>query len=116
MILRKQPRGWLHSPISLLLLLCILITLFALAYQPQRRIALDVTAHSSDKFLDHFHPAANGARWTEARSGVWLPGLGGGNLSWRVDLDLSGPRPSRFDPPAHVIVDRKSTRLNSSHT
>ncbi|PYL32221.1 MAG: hypothetical protein DMF35_08780 [Verrucomicrobia bacterium] len=104
MILPKQTRGWLHSPISLLLLLCILITLFALAYQPQRRIALDVTAHSSDKFLDHFHPAENGARWTEARSGVWLPGLGGGNLSWRVDLNLSGQRPSRFDPPAHVIM------------
>ncbi len=104
MILPKQTRGWLNSPISLLLLLCILIALFALAYQPQRRTALDVTAHSSDKFLDHFHPAENGARWTEARSGVWLPGLGGGNLSWRVDLSLSGPRPSRFDPPAHVIV------------
>ncbi len=104
MILPKQTRGWLHSPISLLLLLCILITLFALAYQPQRRIALDVTAHSSDKFLDHFHPAENGARWTEARSGVWLPGLGGGNLSWRVDLRLAGPRPGRFATPAHVIV------------
>src|SRR5260370_38410700 len=116
MILPKQTRGWLHSPILLLLLLCILITLFVLAYQPQRRIALDVTAHSNDKFLDHFRPAENGARWTEARSGVWLPGLGGGNLSCRVDLNLSGPRPSRFDPPAHVIVDRKSTRLNSSHT
>ncbi len=104
MILPKQTRGWWHSPISLLLLPCILITLFVLAYQPQRRIALDVTAHSNDKFLDHFHPAENGARWTEARSGVWLPGLGGGNLSWRVDLNLSGPRLSRFDPPAHVIV------------
>src|SRR5438128_5523892 len=100
----KETRPWLQPPISLLLLLCILITLFALAYQPQRRITLDVTARSNGKFLDHFYPAENGARWTEARSGVWLPGFCGGNLARRVGLGLSGPRPGRFDTPAHVIV------------
>ncbi len=100
----KQTRPWLQSPISFLLLLCVLITLFALAYQPQQRIALDVTARSNGKFLDHFYPVENGARWTEARSGVWLPGLGGGNLSWRIGLGLAGPRPGRFDTPAHVNV------------
>src|SRR5438132_13663122 len=104
MMLPKQTREWLQSPISLLLLLCILITLFALAYQPRKRLDIDIAAQSSEKFLDHFYPVENVARWEEARSGVWLPGLGGGNLSWRVDLNLSGPRLSRFDPPAHVIV------------
>src|SRR5438132_1186454 len=81
-----------------------LIALFALAYQPKQRIALDVTERGIDKFLDHFHPVENGARWTEARSVVWLPGLGGGNLSWRVGLSLGAPRPDRFAAPAHVIV------------
>jgi Gpi18-like mannosyltransferase len=86
------------------LLIVGLLALVALAYQPQRRIALDLLARSSEKFLDHFYPVDNGARWTEARSGIWLPGLGGGNLSWRVGLRLSGPRPGRFATPAHVIV------------
>src|SRR5215831_5643504 len=86
------------------LLIAVLLTLFVGAYQPQRRIDIDLSAHSSDKFLDHFYPAENGARWTEARSGVWLPGLGGGNLSWRVGLTLSGPRPGRFSAPPHVVV------------
>jgi Gpi18-like mannosyltransferase len=111
MILPKQTRGWLHSPISLLLLLGILIMLFALAYQPQRQIALDVTARSSDKFLDHFYPTEDGARWTEARSGVWLPGLGGGNLAWRIGLRLSGAGRGRFDPHAHVVVTVDGTKL-----
>ncbi len=85
-------------------LLFVLLALFVWAYQPQRRIELDLTARSDEKFLDHFYPAENGARWTEARSGVWIPGLGGGNLSWRVGLTLSGPRPGRFSTPPHVVV------------
>ena len=60
----------------LFLLICGLCLLFALAYQPKPSINLDVAAPSNGKFLDHFYPAENGARWTEARSGVWLPGLG----------------------------------------
>ncbi|HYR23000.1 MAG TPA: hypothetical protein VEP30_08790 [Chthoniobacterales bacterium] len=104
MILPKQTREWLQSPIALLLLISLLLMLFALAYQPQKRIDVDIAARSNEKFLDHFYPVENGARWTEARSGVWLPGLGGGNLAWRVGLSLSGPHLGRFDTPTHVIV------------
>jgi Gpi18-like mannosyltransferase len=35
---------------------------------------------------------------------VWLPGLGGGNLPWRVGLRLSGPPRGRFDTPTHVVL------------
>jgi Gpi18-like mannosyltransferase len=115
MMLPKQTREWLQSPISLLLLLCIFITLFTLAYQPRKRFDIDIAAQSSEKFLDHFYPVENGARWTEARSGVWLPGLGGGNLSWRVGLSLSGPRPGRFATPAHVIVRANGAMLGEFH-
>jgi Gpi18-like mannosyltransferase len=115
MMLPKQTREWLQSPISLLLLLCIFITLFTLAYQPRKRFDIDIAAQSSEKFLDHFYPVENGARWTEARSGVWLPGLGGGNLSWRVGLSLSGPRPGRFATPAHVIVRANGAMLAEFH-
>src|SRR5437588_153511 len=104
MMLPKQTREWLQSPISLLVLLCIFITLFTLAYQPRKRLDIDLAAQSSEKFLDHFYPVENGARWTEARSGLWLPALGGGSLAWRVGLSLSGPQPGRFGIPAHVIV------------
>src|SRR5438128_9426347 len=104
MMLPKQTREWLQSPISLLVLLCIFITLFTLAYQPRKRLDINLTAQSNEKFLDHFYPVENGARWTEARSGVWLPGLGGGNLTWRVGVTLSGPRPGRFSSPPRVVV------------
>jgi Gpi18-like mannosyltransferase len=100
----KKARVFLQSSWRWLLLVVVLLALFVLAYQPQPRIALDVTDPSNERFLDHFYPAENGARWTESRSGVWLPGLGGGNLSWRVGLALSGPRPGRFATPAHVAV------------
>jgi Gpi18-like mannosyltransferase len=93
------------------LLIAVLLALSVGAYQPQRRIDVDLSAHSSDKFLDHFYPAENGARWTEARSGIWLPGLGGGNLALRVGLTLSGPRPGRFSAPPHVIVRANGATL-----
>lgn len=103
-MLRKRMRLFSQGSWRFWLLLLGLLALSLSAYQPQRRIDLDLSARSSDKFLDHFYPAENGARWTEARSGIWLPGLGGGNLSWGVGLTLSGPRPGRFSAPAHVIV------------
>ncbi len=97
--LGKMPEAWRFP-----LLFLILLTLFVWAYQPQRQVAFDLTARSNEKFLDHFYPAENGGRWTEARSGVWLPGLGGGNLGWRIGLTLGGPRPGRFSAAPHVIV------------
>jgi hypothetical protein len=63
-----------------------------------------LNARSSGKFLDHFYPSGDGGRWTEERSGIWLPGLGGGNLSWRGGLTLSGPRFDRFATQPHVVV------------
>jgi Gpi18-like mannosyltransferase len=100
----KKIRPFLQSSWRLLVLVVVLLALFIWAYQPQRRVALDVTAPGNEKFLDHFYPAENGARWTESRSGVWLPGLGGGNLPWHVGLTLSAPRPGRFATPAHVAM------------
>ncbi|PYL55086.1 MAG: hypothetical protein DMF29_04275 [Verrucomicrobia bacterium] len=88
----------------LLLLICGLCLLFALAYQPKPSIDLDVAAPGNAKFLDHFYPVENGARWTETTSAVWLPGLGGGNLAWRIGLRLSGPSRGRFETPAHVVM------------
>jgi Gpi18-like mannosyltransferase len=85
-------------------LLFLLFALFVLAYQPRRRFDVDLTKPSNNKFLDHFYPAENGARWTEAHSRVWLPGLGGGNLPGHLGLRLSGPRPGRFAAPAHAVV------------
>ena len=46
------------------LLALALLALFVLAYQPQSRVELDLTAPSNEKFLDHFYPAENGERWT----------------------------------------------------
>jgi hypothetical protein len=102
-------RSSLSSSRRLLLLVFVLLALFASAYQPRQRIGLDLTAPSAEKFLSHFYPAENGARWTEARSSIWLPGSGGGNLFWRIGLTLSGPRAGRFAAPAHVVV-----RLNGA--
>ena len=100
MMLGKQTRGWLQSPIGLLSLISVLLMLFALAYQGQKRIDIDVAARSNEKFLDHFYPVESGARLTEARSGVWLPDLGGGNLAWRIGLSLIGPPLGESDAPA----------------
>jgi len=97
--MRLRSQSW-----QFLLLLFVLLALFVWAYQPARRIDIDLTARSNEKFLDHFYPAENGARWTEGRSGIWLPGLGGGNLSWGVHLTLSGPPPGRFATAPHVTV------------
>lgn len=91
------------------LVLFILFALFICEYQPQRKFVLESIAPSNAKFLDHFYPPEDGARWTEARSSIWLPGSGGGNLFWRIGLTLSGPRAGRFAAPAHVVV-----RLNGA--
>jgi Gpi18-like mannosyltransferase len=100
----KGTRFLSRSFLQLPLLVVVLLALFVCAFQSQRRFAFDLTSPSSEKFLDHFYPAENGARWTESRSGVWVPGLGGGNLAWRVGARLSGPRSGRFAAPAHVVV------------
>lgn len=94
-----------------MLLLCVLIALLLWAYQSQQRITLDVTAPSSEKFLDGFYRPTGSGRWIEAQSSVWLPGLGGGNLPWHVTLRLSGARPGRFDAPAHVTVRANGAKL-----
>ena len=105
----ERVRPFSQSAWRLPLLFFVLLALFVCAYQPQRQVALDLTAAGNEKFLDHFYSPENGARWTEGHSAIWLPGLGGGNLSWRIGLTLSGPRPGRFAAPAHVIV-----RLNGA--
>ena len=93
-----------RSSLQFLSLILVLLALFAWAYQPPGRLVLDLGAPRNQKFLDRFYPPENGACWTEPRSAVWFPGLGGGNLSWRGGLTLSGPRPGRFATPAHVVV------------
>ncbi len=100
-ILKSNLRQWS--------LLVVLLAIFFCAYQPQKQISLGLTAAGNEKFLDHFYAAKDTGRWTESRSGMWLPGLGGGNLPWRVGLRLSGPPRGRFDTPAHVIL-----RVNSA--
>jgi Gpi18-like mannosyltransferase len=97
-----QARFVSRSALRFSLLVIVLLALFALACQPARRVDLDLTAPGNEKFLDHFYPVENGARWTEARSTIWLPDLGGGNLPWRIAITLSAPRPGRFDTAAHV--------------
>ncbi|HST30577.1 MAG TPA: hypothetical protein VLK27_07025 [Chthoniobacterales bacterium] len=104
MMLQKKPLSRWRSPTRLVLFFLILLTFSGVAFQTQRRIVLDVTEPSSAKFLDHFYPSENGVRWTERRSAIWLPGLGGGNLSWRIGVTLSGSRPEMFATPAHVVV------------
>jgi Gpi18-like mannosyltransferase len=94
----------LKSTLRLWLLSAVLLAIFVCAYQPQKQIALDLTIAGNEKFLDHFSAAKDSGRWTESRSGVWLPGLGGGNLPWRVGLRLSGPPRGRFDTPTHVVL------------
>ena len=101
---RNETRFLSRSVLQLPLLVLVLLALFVCAYQPQRHLVLDVSSPSNDKFLDHFYPPEDEARWTEAQSGVWLPGLGGGNLAWRIGVRLSGPRSERFATPAHVVV------------
>ena len=103
-MLLRETRFLSRSFLQFSLLVLALLALFAWAYQPPRRLVLDLSAPSDEKFLDHFYPSQNGARWTESHSAIWLPGLGGGNLSWRIGLTLSGPRPGRFAAPAQVIV------------
>ena len=88
-----------------------LCVLFTLAYQPQKRIDLDVTARSNEKFLTGFLPTKAGTSWTEAQSGIWLPGLGGANLPWRIGLRISGAGRGRFDAPAHVTVTANGAKL-----
>jgi hypothetical protein len=98
-----------------LLLLLGLCVLFVLAYQPQKRIDLDVTARSNEKFLAGFLPTQEGTSWTEAKSGIWLPGLGGANLPWRIGLRMSGAGRGRFDSPAHVIVQVNGAMLGQAN-
>jgi len=103
-MLPKETRFLSRSFLQFALLVLVLLTLFAWTYQPPRRLVLDLGAPSNEEFLDHFYPSQNGARWTESHSAVWLPALGGGNLSWQIGLTLSGPRPGRFAAPVHVVV------------
>jgi len=99
-----QARFLSRSALRFSFLGIVLLALFALAYQPVRRVDLELAAPGNAKFLDHFYPVENGARWTEARSTIWLPDLGGGNLPWRIAITLSAPRPGRFGASPHVIV------------
>jgi Gpi18-like mannosyltransferase len=92
-------------------LLFVLLVLFIWSYQPHRRVEIDLTARSNQKFLDHFYPAENGARWTEARSAVWLPSLGGANLPWRIGMRLSGAGRRPLDLPARIVITANTTRL-----
>ncbi len=100
----------MSSRFTPILLLAVACALFVLAYQPQQPIMLDVTAPSSEKFLDNFFAPERDARWTQAHSAVWLTGLGGGNLAWRVGVRLSGARPNGVTAP-HVVVRANGAML-----
>src|SRR5260370_33425255 len=93
------------------LLAVALFVLFALAYQPQKRIELNLAAVSNQKFLTGFLATETEAVWTEAKSAIWLASLGGANLPWRICLRLSGAGRGRFDRAAHVIVTVNGTKL-----
>src|SRR5260370_35074090 len=93
------------------LLAVALFVLFALAYQPQKRIELNLAALSNQKFLTGFLVTETETVWTEAKSAIWLPSLGGANLPWRIGLRLSGAGRGRFDRAAHVIVRGNGTKL-----
>jgi hypothetical protein len=95
----------------LLLVVCLCL-LFGLAYQPQKRIELNLAASSNAKFLTGFFAPEVGSAWTEARSGIWLPGLGGSNLPWRVGLRLSSAGRGRIDAPARVTITVNGAKLD----
>jgi hypothetical protein len=75
------------------LLPCLMLAAFVLAYQTRPVISVDLGAAGAEKFLDNFYAAERGFRWSQDRSAVWLSGLGGGNLPWTISVRLSGSRP-----------------------
>jgi Gpi18-like mannosyltransferase len=91
------------------LLLCLVLAAFGLAYQTQPLISVDLGA-GAEKFLDNFHAAERGYRWSQDRSAVWLSGLGGGNLPWTVSVRLSGSRPAGGSAP-HVRLSANGQLL-----
>src|ERR1700736_5791789 len=96
---------------SSVLLLFLLAILFVAAYQPQREITLDVTTPANEKVLDGFCEPEGGARWTQGESAVWLPGLGGRNLAWRIGVRLAGASLGQALGPRRVIVSLNGERL-----
>lgn len=98
--------------LRLFLVVMTLSVLFGLAYQPGKRIELNLTASSNQKFLTGFAPTSSGAAWTGAQAGVWLPGLGGANLPWRIGVRLSGAGRESFNSPARVVVTANGRKLD----
>src|SRR5947207_6870619 len=94
-----HPRSTLAS--SLLVILVLVV--FVIAYQSPRPVMVELGNTQSDKFLDNFNDAERGSRWSQARSAVWLTGLGGGNLAWTAGVRLSGSRPAGVPAP-HVML------------
>ncbi|MEP7200855.1 MAG: hypothetical protein ABI874_13615, partial [Chloroflexota bacterium] len=90
-------------PRSTYFLILLALAAFVAVYQPHQTFSVDLAADSADKFLDNFHAPERGYRWSQARSAVWLSGLGGGNLAWTVDVRLSGSRPAGIAAP-HVTI------------
>ncbi len=83
---------------TILIILAAFVTLIV-AYQPRQTNTVDLASASADKFIDNFHAQERGYRWTQARSAVWLSGLGGGNLEWTLGMRLSGSRPAGMPAP-----------------
>ena len=83
------------------LALCVLL---AIAYQPQKRIDLNLIAGKNQKFLAGFFVSQENTCWTEAKAAVWMTGLGRANLPWHIGLRLSGARPNGFNNLAHVRI------------